>query len=598
MKNYLLALYCLALPIMLMSQSTEVPLGMDTYHILDRLEIKTGIPTPFHSNTKAHLRGDVTQYALSLDTSINILSTQDRDDLYYIFLDNNECLDLGDDANNVQSNDYKKVYVDSTQTFYTIGETKQKNATIKNNRHVESKKPILKHFYKTPANLWELNKDHFYIKLNPILNFKMANAKDDDQFVFLNQRGVSVRGGIDDKIFFYTNILESQGRFPDYVRNRIARDKAIPGAGLFKNFKSEIFDINDAKDFLLAQGYIGFNISKHVSIQLGHGRNFIGDGYRSMFLSDFGNNYFYLKTNARVWKFHYQTIFAELSAQGSRDDIGDQLIPKKYSAMHHLSFNILDNLNIGLFEAVVFNRNNNFELQYLNPVIFYRTIEQALGSSDNVFVGMDFKWNFLKRFQLYGQLILDEFKFDELLIERRGWWGNKYGIQLGLKYIDVFGIDHLDAQVEYNRVRPYTYTHRDSSASYTHYNQPLAHPLGANFKEVVLKLRYQPTKNLTINPRIIFAETGEDADTTNWGTNLLLPHTSREQDFDNEIGQGISTKLMIAGLDISYQIRHNLFIDLNYFYRKKDSAVDALDLTTSYLGGGVRWNFANRNLDF
>jgi hypothetical protein len=101
---------------------------------------------------------------------------------------------------------------------------------------------------------------------------------------------------------------------------------------------------------------------------------------------------------------------------------------------------------------------------------------------------MDAKWNFLKRFQLYGQLMLDEFVFSELVTNNQGWWANKYGIQAGLKYIDAFGIDHLDLQAEYNQVRPYTYTHRDSSAYYAHYDTPLAHPLGANFKELIFKL--------------------------------------------------------------------------------------------------------------
>jgi len=55
---------------------------------------------------------------------------------------------------------------------------------------------------------------------------------------------------------------------------------------------------------------------------------------------------------------------------------------------------------------------------------------------------------------------------------------------------------------------------------------------------------------------------------------------------------------LIGGLDISYELRHNLNLDLNYFYRKKNSEEDALDLTTSYFGGGIRLNFANRNLDF
>ena len=52
--------------------------------------------------------------------------------------------------------------------------------------------------------------------------------------------------------------------------------------------------------------------------------------------------------------------------------------------------------------------------------------------------------------------------------------------KLGLKYIDVLGIDNLDYQVEWNTARPYTYSHYDD-ANYTHYNQALAHPVGSKF---------------------------------------------------------------------------------------------------------------------
>jgi len=41
----------------------------------------------------------------------------------------------------------------------------------------------------------------------------------------------------------------------------------------------------------------------------------------------------------------------------------------------------------------------------------------------------------------------------------------KVGAQAGLKYINAFGLDHLDLQAEYNSIRPYTYSFRDSSAS-------------------------------------------------------------------------------------------------------------------------------------
>ncbi|HHS96049.1 MAG TPA: hypothetical protein ENJ45_05610, partial [Phaeodactylibacter sp.] len=235
-------------------------------------------------------------------------------------------------------------------------------------------------------------------------------------------------------------------------------------------------------------------------------------------------------------------------------------------------------------------RQNHFELQYLNPVILYRSVEHLIGSPDNAMIGLDFKWNFLQRIQLYGQLILDEFKFNELIIDRNGWWGNKYGYQAGLKYIDLFGIDHLDLQLEYNAVRPYTYTHGDSLANYTHYNQPLAHPIGANFKEAIAKMRYQVNPKLHFETRLLNITYGIDNDSTNWGTNIILNNNHRERDYNNTIAQGIHTNTLIFGFDISYQFYHNMYLDLNYFFRKQDSQDNSFDLQNNYFGGGIRIN--------
>ena len=230
--------------------------------------------------------------------------------------------------------------------------------------------------------------------------------------------------------------------------------------------------------------------------------------------------------------------------------------------------------------------------------ILYRSIEQQIGSPDNVLLGIDAKWNFLNQFSLYGQLILDEFKFDELITNRRGWWANKFGIQAGLKYIDAFGIDHLDLQIETNIVRPYTYAHRDSTTSYTHFNQALAHPLGANFKEFLFNVRYVPIKNLYINARLSVFEQGEDNDGSNWGSDLLQSQNTREQDFGNEIGQGFNSNTVLGRLNVSYQVFHNMFVDLDYVYRNKDNDLDVLRQETNYIGGGIRVNLGRQRLGF
>lgn len=573
----------------LTGQGTALPLGNEAYHILDRLEIKTGLPTPYHSSLKYYTRGAATSYALLIDTSAIALSFRDRLDLYYIFKDNNEWLGQSYFATTIGGK--KEAPLPGT-------ELTQMEASYENSRYIESRNPFLKYFYRSPANFVEVNDKYFHLRANPILNFSMAAAKDLDEPVLFNQRGIEMRGGVDDRIYFYMNILETQAHFPRYVDERIARDLAVPGAGLFKDYNSDIFGVQNGYDYLNGQGYMAFNITRHVGMQFGYGRNFIGNGYRSLLLSDFAHNYLYLKLNWKVWKIHYQNIFAELSAETDKQTIGETVIAKKYMAAHHLSYNILPNLTLGIFEAVIFSRENQFEFQYLNPVIFYRTIEQGLGSPDNVLIGFDAKYNFLNHCQLYAQFMLDEFLFDELFVESNGWWANKFGWQLGLKYIDALGIDHFDLQAEINTIRPYTYSHRDSSGVYNHYNTPLAHPLGANFREYLLMARYTPIKKLTIDTRLILAEFGEDADSTNWGGNLILNNDSREKDFGNEIGQGINAKSLLAGIDLSYQIRHNVFLELYYFYRKKNSEEDKRDQNVQYFGGGVRVNIGKQRMDF
>jgi len=419
-------------------------------------------------------------------------------------------------------------------------------------------------------------------------------------------RGVEVRGIIADEVYFYTNIVESQARFNNFMERRIDRFQAIPGQGFYKTYESGVIDNLNGWDFLNSQAYIGNSFAKEtMSVEFGHGRHFIGNGIRSLILSDYGNNYLYLKFNTRIWKFQYQNIFAELAPISGKFISGDNLLPKKYIANHYLTFSPIKNMEIGLFETVVFSRENQFELQYLNPIILYRTVEQFLDSPDNVLIGLTGKWNILKGVQLYGQLILDEFKLSELTAGN-GWWANKYGLQTGAKYYNVANIDHLDLQVEYNTVRPYTYTHRgtlpgfedQSVANYTHYNQPLAHPLGANFKEVVVDVRYRPTHNLFVKMRAVRAMSGQDPVGQNFGGNPLLPLETREMDFGNSTGQGIETNINMLRVDISYQVYHNYFIDLNYLMRNEDAAIDALDITTNYVGLGLRVNMAQEQRDY
>ena len=456
-----------------------------------------------------------------------------------------------------------------------------------------SKKPIWKHFYQSPGNLYEVHAKDFFLAVNPVIQYYVGKEQDNDQHIFLNTRGVALRGRIANKIGFAAYITDNQERDPFYVQQMVSARKAVPGAGFYKDFKQTGYDYFDAR------GYVTFNAAKYIDIQFGYDKNFMGSGQRSLFLSDFSAPYLFLKLNTRIWKFNYQNLFVELNAAQRLN--ADQLFPKKYAAMHHLDLAVTKWLNLGLFEAVVFGRENHFEFGYLNPVIFYRSIEQQAGSFDNSVAGLDFKANVAKQFQFYGHFLLDEFNLTELR-KGSGWWANKWGFQLGAKYIDAFGVDNLDLQVESNRVRPFTYSHRDSVASYTHYNQPLAHPLGANFQEWIGIARYQPGPKWMLLAKAFYYMQGRDTtgSLTSSGSNIFLPNIPpyRQRDFGYDLGGGVRNKTALASLLLSYEWRPNLFFEINTVYRKQ--AATTLDPSRSsvIVYAGVRWNMHRREFEF
>ena len=316
----------------------------------------------------------------------------------------------------------------------------------------------------------------------------------------------------------------------------------------------------------------------------------MGNGYRSLFLSDFGDSYLFLKLKTKIWKFDYENLFMELMPQYTK--AGDKLLDRKYAAMHHLSINIGKSLNVGLFEGIIFGRKNRFDFEYLNPVIFLRHVEGTLGSPDNAVAGIDFKANAAHHFQFYGQLLLDEFHANEIL-KNNGYWANKYGYQLGAKYVDAFSIKNLDLQLENNRVRPFTYSHSDSVANYTHYNQPLAHPLGANFQEWVGILKYQPAPKWYVDARAIYYKQGLDSAGINFGSNPFELYTTRTNNFGYFIGTGREVKCFNASLTLSYELKENLFIEGNALFRKYTSLPNS-----SSFNIGIRWNAARRDYNY
>ncbi|HEX8460251.1 MAG TPA: hypothetical protein VF623_02430 [Segetibacter sp.] len=552
------SLVFLLLPVAAFSQSSYLPLGSKEYNLLDRLEIKSANPNLFYNTIKPLNRRLITREVEKIDSMYNSdpnsisLSATDRYNIDRFLMSNSE-------------------WATPRESF-------------------NSKKPILKHFYKNPANLYEVNEKDFFMVVNPVIQYQQMVEKGNSQRLFYNSRGVSVRGLIGHKVAFDIYVTDNQERDPMYVQNWIESHKAVPGARFYKNFKA-----TGGYDYFDNRASVSFNASKYVDIQLGYDKNFIGDGYRSLFMSDFSGNTMFLKLNTRIWKFNYENLFMELVPDAARAG-GNSLLPRKYFRMNHLSFNAAKWLNVGIFDAVMFGRKDHFDFQYLIPVLFLRPAESDIGSEDNAVLGLNFKANLKKKVQVYGQFLFDEFQFKEL-VKNTGYWSNKFGYQVGLKYPDAFTIKNLDFQLENNRVRPFTYSHFDNVSNYAHYNQPFAHPLGANFNEYIGILKYQPLRKLYLQAKLITYKQGLDSAGVNMGSNISESYLTRTRNYGYFVGTGTKVRSTNISLLASYEVKENLFVDASFQNRSYD-VEGAGNLKTTVLSFGVRWNMARRNFDF
>ena len=563
MIRIIIGFHLLLLSYFIFSQSTNIPLNADYYHLLDRYQIKSGKVGENYQNTfRPYKREAVAEFLSTIST--------------------------------IDSTEYSSV------DLFNLSYLKRDNWEWIANADNQSRKNLFKNFYKKQSDFYQVKTEDFDLHVNPVIYFGVGETSNDNRATFINTRGIEVRGMVDKKIGFYSYLGENQARFPVYIRDYVSSNNVVPSEGFWKNFKTK-----EAYDFFTARGYISFEATKHINFQFGHDRFFVGNGYRSLILSDFAPAYLFFKINTNIWKLQYTNLFTQMKADAfgaGGGSLSGSRFPDKYVTFHHLGINITDNFNVGIFESIAFGRedtlrNATFNLNYLNPVIFYRAIEQQGGSIDNAILGLDFLWNLQRKFSIYGQVIIDELVVGEIF-SGSGWWGNKQAVQLGIKYIDVLNLANLDLQVEFNSVRPYTYSHETLFTNYAHYRQPLAHPIGANFKEWIAILRYQPFNKLNFTGKIIFNQYGADGIISNYGQNILLDDRTHLNDFGNEIGQGIENELIFIDFTSSYHLKQNLFIDAKLIYRRNNSQLPSFDTENTHFAISLRLNIPQRLQEF
>jgi hypothetical protein len=326
-----------------------------------------------------------------------------------------------------------------------------------------------------------------------------------------------------------------------------------------------------------------------------------------MFLSDVANSFPYLMITTKAWKFKYINLFSLLSDINGSLGVSSNY-HYKFTTTHYLSWNIAKWINLGFFESIVFqaqegNYYRGMDLNYWNPVIFLRPVEYASGSADNALMGTSLKIQPFKKTVLYSQFLIDEFLLKEIRAGN-GWWANKFAVQAGFKWFDVFGIKNTNLFIEYNLVRPFTYSYyyefsgNSTLQNYGHFNAPLAHILGANFKELTTGLFwYKKRWSLSLNGTYI--QTGIDSTSeNNVGQDIYKPYNTRDKEYGNTIGQGLPQKTINLNAQLNYLINPSNNLNAFIGIRLRNNELGNTSSNAAILSVGIKTAITNRYYDF
>jgi hypothetical protein len=435
-----------------------------------------------------------------------------------------------------------------TENFYIEKDNRTFHSTVKPYSLNDSIKEIIYGAAKLNTTLKQKSKNAG-ISIFPLVNASTGVSIEDSTFA-IGQLGIglALESYLGEKLTFSISAYFEGGTYPTYVSDYINYRGVVPGMG--RAFPG-ILDYNITRiDALLAYRPFDF-----LCLETGVGKQFIGDGYRSFFVSDIASNNPFGRLNVNIWHLNFSATYSSLTHLQPNTGPDWQMYGK-YTARHYLSWNATKSLRVGFFESVVWQASDSsyyrgFDASYANPIQFYRPVEYSIGSADNSLLGVDITWAIKQKWKLYSQFILDEFLLRELSAGD-GWWANKYAWQLGLKVFEPFSSKDLFLRLEFNLARPFTFTHGSPKQNYAQMGEPIGHTLGTNFYEGLIEVDFKVGKYGRIQNLLIGYIRGEDPIGENLGGNIFEPYSNPTYTYGNYIAQGNQRIVALYNVQYSY----------------------------------------------
>ncbi len=406
----------------------------------------------------------------------------------------------------------------------------------------------------------QIDSSNYFLFADPLFNFGLGAEKSGHN-TWVNTRGFRGGWSLGRYFAFETEFYENQAVFNSALEKHIAPTRIIPGQGLAKPFGTSGWDYSNSS------GYLSFTPIVSVNIQAGYGKQFIGDGYRSLILSDASFYYPYAKITFLSENFMYSWMLASLQEYDTSKVEKNNIFFRKSFSTHLISFNILKKVQLTLIESEIHN-NPDTSGRFKSDWRLFNPVMMIYPSNINIHTlwGTNIKVKLTNKIWVYNQ-----WAFDNLT-----GGGTVYtSLQAGFKYFDSFGLKGLFIQAEYNQAEPKTYTSSRQILNWNHYGEPLAHPYGNNFKEAVLFITYSWRRwEMSSQTNIVhqLKNTGEDKNPMVAASIPGIPYYSNGQRLywqNLQLIWNLNPKTLM-NMSLGYTFRHEDILGsvttMNYFY--------------------------------
>lgn len=405
-------------------------------------------------------------------------------------------------------------------------------------------------------HLIEVSGKDFHFTIDPAIDFSMGRNLSDTilRNLFQNTRGFHVEGDFFKNFSFSTTLYENQARFNNYESayyssvgelyprpdsTYLTQNAVVPGGGRTKPFKGDAFDYSSAV------GYFVYAPIKNIAVTVGNNMQFVGDGYRSLLLSDNSFNAPYFRVD---WALHPKFNFTYLRSRQlnlmrrpASGSVEAYYEAKGYS-VNYFTYKPNEKISLSFFESGNWNRGDSITSRSANPM-FYNPLPFLSGlvlKNKNEVVsllGLNLSYQLAQNHRLYGQFALNDYD------------ARKTAFQLGYRGYDYSGVGDFMLQVEYNYVANATYETRNRRLNNIQYNLPVAHVKGNGFQEFLVRTNYE-LKRVYIDLTMVYYLTDNYSATALLSIYDVMPRSSNAIFYENlEVGYRFNRKmnLMLFG---------------------------------------------------